>query len=54
MAIICGSLNLPVFIKIYPIIEPEKILLLQPVDWRGDYPGCEIFGYAEHFSSILY
>ncbi len=39
MAIICGSLNLLVFIKISSIIKPEKILLLKPVNWRGDYPG---------------
>lgn len=38
MAIICGSLNLLVFIKISSIIKPEKILLLKPINWRGDYP----------------
>jgi hypothetical protein len=37
MAIICGSLNLLVFIKISSIIKPEKILLLKPVNCRGDY-----------------
>jgi hypothetical protein len=37
MAIICGSLNLLVFIKISSIIKPEKILLLKPINWRGDY-----------------
>ncbi|TBZ34262.1 hypothetical protein E0H44_32190, partial [Rhizobium leguminosarum bv. viciae] len=40
MAIICGSLNLLVFIKISSIIKPEKILLLKPINWRGDYPGA--------------
>nr|WP_244481536.1 hypothetical protein [Rhizobium sp. Root1203] len=33
-----GSLNLLVFIKISSIIKPEKILLLKPVNLRGDYP----------------
>jgi hypothetical protein len=37
MARICGSLNLLVFIKISSIIKPEKILLLKPVNRRGDY-----------------
>jgi hypothetical protein len=38
MARICGSVNLLVFIKISSIIKPEKILLLKPVNRRGDYP----------------
>ncbi|AVC48657.1 hypothetical protein RLV_3493 [Rhizobium leguminosarum bv. viciae] len=37
MARIWGSLNLLVFIKISSIIKPEKILLLKPVNYRGDY-----------------
>jgi putative transposase len=37
MARIWGSLNLLVFIKISSIIKPEKILLLKPVNSRGDY-----------------
>ncbi|KQY11176.1 hypothetical protein ASD31_17410, partial [Rhizobium sp. Root482] len=32
-----GSLNLLVFIKISSFIKPEKILLLKPVNLRGDY-----------------
>ncbi len=38
MARIWGSLNLLVFIKISSFIKPEKILLLKPVNWWGDYP----------------
>ncbi|TBZ01050.1 hypothetical protein E0H49_15585, partial [Rhizobium leguminosarum bv. viciae] len=39
-----------VFIKISSIIKPEKILLLKPINWRGDYQtfGCltalDLFG----------
>ena len=45
MAIICGSLNLLVFIKISSIIKPEKILLLKPINWRGDYPVTDCISY---------
>ncbi|MEQ9021144.1 MAG: hypothetical protein RLN82_00100, partial [Pseudomonadales bacterium] len=32
-----------VFIEISSIIKPEKILLLKPVNLRGDYPGSSSF-----------
>ncbi|EPE93618.1 hypothetical protein RGCCGE502_34706 (plasmid) [Rhizobium grahamii CCGE 502] len=43
-----GSLNLLVFIKISSAIKPEKILLLKPVNSRGDYqPGRVLDAWAE-------
>jgi hypothetical protein len=49
MAIICGSVNLLVFIKISSITWYEKILLLNPIIFWGDYH-ITALGNKDHVS----